>query len=972
MSRTPQDDIPEIFRRAMEEAGWREENKKRESEEGPPPPPPPRPGTLKPWWTNRWVWLLVVGLIFLASFTWLINTYTEWLWFKGVNYQSVWITQLVSQLITFAIFFILAALFLWSNWIIARRMAIASAPLGLPILRLPGIRWLITAAALFFAYITAGIAGGRYNLFLQYLNYVPFGQTDPIFNRDLSFYLFQLPVYRFLQGWLLPLIFLAIIGTVGIYLVNNLPRIQGQRIQWGTLPLAMRQHLALLFGLLLLLWAMGYWLNIYDLLYSPRGVVFGASYTDLNASLLALRVQMVLMGLLALAVFVLFFRADIRPVLLFGGLWLVATVVLGSLYPGLQQRYKVEPNELTLERPYIEYNIDFTRRGFDLDQVDSQPFTPITQLSAGDLVDNKTALRNIRLWDYRPLQQTYAQLQELRPYYEFSEVDIDRYVINGERQQVMLAARELEGLSDPTWVNEKLEFTHGFGIVMNPVDQVTREGRPEFYIKDLPPQSVIDIEITRPEVYYGEVVDNVVFVGSGLKEFSFPQGSENVYSSYEGTGGVPLGGFLQRLAFAIRFGDTNLLFSQYITPETRAMFHRQIQERVQRIAPFLALDHDPYIVVTDDGRLVWMQDAYTVSRDFPYSEPTTVGTDTVPPGINYIRNSVKITIDAYHGTVNFYLADPEDPLIQTYAKIFPDLFQPLSAMPDGLLNHIRYPEDLFLIQAQQYLTYHMLDVQVFYNREDLWEFPMEVFDGGQQFMEPYYVTFPLPGEEKAEYLLIQPYTPAGRSNMIAWIAARNDPEHYGEVMAYELPKQELVFGPIQVEGLIDQDPTISQQFSLWNQLGSRVIRGNLIIVPINQSFLYVEPIYLLSDTSALPELKRVIVASGNRIAMEATLDEALLAMLEGEVTDALQEVLDTGVVLPPAGDDTTTATTQTIDELIRSANDHFLAAEEAQRAGDWTTYGQELDALRQDLNRLMELSGVAPVPEPTPAATPTP
>jgi uncharacterized membrane protein (UPF0182 family) len=580
---------------------------------------------------------------------------------------------------------------------------------------------------------------------------------------------------------------------------------------------------------------------------------------------------MALMVVVALAAAYLAWRPDLRPLLAAAGLWFLVSVGLGGLYPGLLQRYAVEPNELVREAPYITHNIEFTRLGFGLDEVETRAFNPDNELTPQDLTENEAALQNIRLWDYRPLQQTYAQLQELRPYYAFADVDIDRYQVEGAARQVMLAARELNkaGLTGPSWVNQKLEFTHGYGIVMNPVDRVTPQGRPTFYIQDLPPQSSVDISVDRPELYYGEMTTDTVFVASDLEEFDYPSGDENVYSSYAGSGGVPVGNLLRRLAFAFRFGEANLILSEYITPDTRAMFHRRIQERVHRIAPFLWQDHDPYIVVAD-GRLVWMMDAYTISDDFPYSAPSQVGTDTVPAGINYIRNAVKITVDAYNGDVNFYVAEPDDPLIQ-----------PLEAMPPALVPHIRYPEDLFLIQTNQYLTYHMEEVQVFYNKEDLWQLPEEIFEGGQQQpMEPYYVTFSLPGEEETEYLLIQPYTPAGKSNMIAWIAARNDPPNYGDLFVYELPKQELVFGPIQVEGRIDQEPSISQQFSLWNQRGSRVIRGNLIVVPINDSFLYAEPVYLQSDTSALPELKRVILASGDAIVMRDTLDEALAALLE--------------------------------------------------------------------------------------------
>jgi uncharacterized membrane protein (UPF0182 family) len=495
---------------------------------------------------------------------------------------------------------------------------------------------------------------------------------------------------------------------------------------------------------------------------------------------------------------------------------------------------------------------------------------------------------------------------------------------------------------------------------MNPVDRVTPEGRPDFFIQDMPPQSNIDLEINRPEIYYGEIINDVVFVGSDQPEFDYPVGTTNAESSYEGEGGVELSSIWRRLAFALRFGEWNLLLSDSITPETRVLLHRQIRNRVRHITPFLTFDNDPYIVVAD-GRLVWMLDGYTLSSDYPYATP-------VDQGFNYIRNAVKVTIDAYDGTVNYYLADPDDPIITAYTEAFPDLFQPLDEMPAELLEHIRYPVDLFRVQTQQFLKYHMKDTQVFYNQEDLWEIPLEVFDTAQQPIEPYYVIMSLPDEEGTEFLLIEPYTPAGKDNMIAWLAARSDPPHYGELVAYELPKQELSFGPSQVEARIDQDPEISAQISLWNQRGSRVIRGNLLVIPMGSSFLYVEPLYLLAETSELPELKRVIVASGDRLAMRETLEEALLALvqagpsvaesIEAQVEEQAAEQETEEADTDPTPTPETPAIDATIEALTRSASEHFEAAEAAQRAGDWAVYGRELDALRQDLEQLLELTNM--------------
>jgi hypothetical protein len=653
------------------------------------------------------------------------------------------------------------------------------------------------------------------------------------------------------------------------------------------------------------------------------------------------------------------------------GLWIAATFLFGGIIPGIIQRYSVEPNELTLEEPYIEHNIEFTRRAFKLDEIEVRDFGEVRSLSAEDVLDNEAMLRNIRLWDYRPLQQTYQQLQALRPYYTFGEVDIDRYDIDGEERQVMLAVREMDKarLPAPSWVHQHLEFTHGFGIVMNPVDEFTPEGQPSFFIQDIPPRSTVDLEVTQPEIYFGEYTNDEVYVGGGRAEFSYPAGDQNVYTTYSGTGGIELSSFFRRLAFAIRQSDANVLLTDDINDEARVLINRQIQQRIRTITPFLTLDRDPYIVVVD-GRLVWIQDAYTTTRNYPYSTPITIQvqpTGQLPTGeipvpgptrtFNYMRNAVKITLDAYDGNVNYYIADPDDPIIRAYDAAFPGLFRPYDELPEGLRRHTRYPVDMFHVQSRQYLTYHMTDPRAFYNQEDLWEVPTEFVDDVETQMEPYYVTLPLPGEQTPEYLLILPFNPSSKNNMVAWMAARNDGSEIGELVVYRLPRQELVFGPIQVEGRIDQDPVISQQFSLWDQRGSSVIRGNLLVLPINQSFLYIEPVYLLSDTSALPELRRIIVATDTGIAMEPTLEQALISLGRGVVS---QQPLDTGAEVPEDTAAPILPTDATVEELIAAADAHFEAAEAAQQAGDWATYGEELEALRQTLDRLVVLIGSTP------------
>ncbi len=969
-------EIPEVFRRAMEDAGWQPSGGE-PGQQGPrrPLPPPEQPSRF-----NSWLILIVVLLLGLFSIGSLATFYTDFLWFEHLGYQEIFSRQLTTRLIIFVIAFTIAALILLGNWIIARRSAIADTPPGTPqILRSSLARWTVIIAGVVMALLFAGAAAGQWDPFLRYIYRVPFDIADPIFNRDIGFYMFELPIYEFVQGWLLSVLFVTLLGLVPIYAINNLSDIQRGAWRPFSSP-ALRRHLLLVGAIFLIVWGVGYFFDIYRLLYSPRGVAFGASYTDMTASLWLLRAQLVLVLLTAAVMLLNIFRPSLRLLALTGGAWVITTLLLSSLLPAFLQRYVVEPNELTLEEPYIVNNIEFTRQAFKLDEIQTEVFGEVADLSVDNLLENEESLRNIRLWDYRPLQQTYQQLQALRPYYEFGEVDIDRYTIDGEQRQVMLSARELakDRLPAPSWVNRNLEFTHGYGIVMNPVNEVTPEGQPDFFIKDLPPQSNIELEVTQPEIYFGELTNDAVYVSSGREEFSYPSGDENVYTTYQGTGGVLLDSFLKRVAFAIRQSDANVLLTSDINDQTRIQFKRQIQERIRTLTPFLELDGDPYIVV-HEGRLVWLQDAYTYSNDYPYSTPinvtvrpsvmsTTPAAANLPQpmrSVNYIRNAAKITIDAYNGDVNYYIADADDPIIQTYTAVYPNVFQPLEAMPEGLQDHLRYPVDLFWVQARQYLTYHMQDVRVFYNKEDLWQIPNEIFDTVEQTIEPYFVTLALPGADDLEYLLIMPFTPATRNNMIGWMAARNDGDSYGELIVYELPKQELIFGPMQIEGRIDQDPAISQQFSLWDQRGSRVIRGNLLVLPMNDSFLYIEPIYLLSDTNALPELRRVIAASNKGIAMEETLGEAIAALALTTVVDSALETTDDGVEVT-APDDGTAAVPQptpvpsaidaTVEELVISANERFEAAQEAQRNGDWTAYGQELEALQRDLEQLMQLS----------------
>jgi uncharacterized membrane protein (UPF0182 family) len=611
-----------------------------------------------------------------------------------------------------------------------------------------------------------------------------------------------------------------------------------------------------------------------------------------------------------------------------------------NLYPSLIQRFHVVPNEVEAEKPFIERNIKSTRLAYGLDKVESKDFPAEEKLTAADLKRNESTIKNIRLWEHRPLLATYAQLQEIRTYYKFVDVDNDRYMINGTYRQTMLSARELshQHLPSRIWINEHLTYTHGYGLVFGPVNQVTPEGLPEFFVKDIPPVVTIEsFKITRPEIYYGELANDYVFVKTTARELDYPAGDQNIYTSYEGRGGVPIDSFWRKLLFSAHQATLRIALSQDIVGQSRILLHRQIQERVKKIAPFITFDRDAYLVIAQGGRLFWIIDGYTISDRFPYSEPMR------RRGMNYIRNSLKAVVDAYNGTVNFYLSDPEDPIILTYGKIFPELAKPLDQMPEDLRAHIRYPQDLFTIQAHVYATYHMQDPQVFYNKEDLLSIPRRTVGGTEQEMEAYYTIMRLPGETKEEFVLLLPFTPNKRDNMRAWLAARSDPPHYGKLIALDFPKAKLIYGPKQIEARIDQDAFISQQLSLWGQRGSQVIRGSLLAIPIETSLLYVQPLYLAAEKGSLPELKRVIVAFGNQIAMEETLEQSLQRIFGGKPSPQ-------PMPQPAAATQASTAE----KELARQALAHFSRAQELLRQGDWAGYGDELKKVETLLREMQK------------------
>ena len=892
--------------------------------------------------SRRTVWILIVVLVPVLIFLlpgllelW-ATLYTDWLWFDSVGYLSVYQTRLAAQIGMYAVGALLALAFTGVNWLLIPRRLLASIPEVVPLqvrrIRLP--RGVLTVAAAIAAVLIALMMGswasGEWLSYLRARHAAPFGLADPIFGLDAAFYVFKLPFYRFLLGWLLALAALTLAGTVLLYATRRV-------LRWP----APRLHLSILAALPLFLLGLQFQLSRLALLDSARGVVFGAGYTDVHARLPLYHVYTVLFFLLGVAVLANSFLRR-RWLLPAAGLLTAVVLVAGGLYPALLQRYVVAPNELAAERPYIEHNITFTRYAFGLGDVQEYDFPATGELTPQVLEENDLTLRNIRLWDWRPLLTTYGQLQEIRLYYTFNDVDVDRYVIDGQLREVMLAARELDVSQLPeqaqTWVNRHLVFTHGYGLCLSPVNEITEEGMPHFLVRDIPPESVDPVlEIARPEIYFGEATTNYVIVDTDEEEFDRPSGDENVYTRYEGPDGVVMGSLWRRIAFALRFDSSQILFSGAVLPESRILFHRALTDRVWTLAPIFWYDPDPYLVIAD-GRLVWLYDAYTWTDRFPYSEPF--------QGVNYIRNSVKVAIDAYTGETTFYVVDPDDPIVRTYQAIFPALFTPVDRMPQSLRDHWRYPEQLFRIQAEAYAAYHMEDPQVFYNKEDLWATPTELFGAYEQEMAPYYVVMQLPGEEEVEFLMIRPYVPNGRRNMIAWLYADSDGSDYGQLGVFKFPKQELIYGPMQVEARFDQDPYISQQLTLWNQQGSEVIRGNMMVVPIDDTVLYVEPLYLQAQAGRLPELKRVLVAYGNRVAMGRSMEEALIQVLSGEaVTEAPPE----GATETPPSDD--------VGTLARSALAHYQAAQECLRQGDWACYGREMEAMEADLEALVEATG---------------
>jgi len=891
--------------------------------------------------------LIIAFLVMLSLFA---GYYGDWLWFRNMGFGAVFTTILWAKILLFFVFFLIFGIFAWGNIAIARGRGSHTRSLKeiSPEQRMTLFdivfsnkyaKYSWAAIILFVSFIMGSQASGSWETFLKFLHASKFGVADPIFSKDAGFYVFRLPLYDFFEGWYLFCVVIASIGVAASYFMDRSIGVQENRLYINQKA---QSHLAVLGGLFFLGIAWVFRLKLYGLMYSGSGVAYGASYADVHAQIPAYWAVLIIALIVAILFFLMPFLNKWKFLLYSIGVYFVVLIGFSWIYPALIEQYSVKPTELTKETPYILHNIKFTRLAFGLNKIKEKPFPVRQSITYDDIKENKATIHNIRLWDTRPLIETYRQLQEIRLYYNFKNVDVDRYHFKENYTEVALAARELPPSKLParasTWLNIHMKYTHGYGLAMSPVNEVTEDGMPDLIVQDIPPSSNI-LSITRPEIYYGEQTDQYALVNTKTKEFDYPSGNQNVYTSYQGKGGVRLSSLFRRLIYTWNFSDINILLTDYLTNTSRIMFHRIITDRDNTIAPFLAYDSDPYLVVGEDGNLYWIHDAYTTSNMFPYSQPLSQSQNN--RGINYIRNSVKVVINAYNGDVSYYIIDPSDPLVQTYEKIFPTLFKPISEMPAFLKKHIRYPMDLFLIQGEMYKTFHMTNPQVFYNQEDLWSLPTEVYNQNEQPMLPYYIIMRLPDTKSEEFILMVPFTPSKKNNMVAWLCARCDSDNYGQLLEYSLSKKKLIYGPLQIDARINQKPDISSELTLWGQMGSSVIRGNLLVIPIEHSFLYVEPVYLQSEQSKMPELKRVIVALGDQLQMRDNLDDTLRAVfsLEAVPPAQIQKAL-TGLPTGPMSD------------VAQEALNHYNKALDYLKNADWTKYGQELNKMKGILQRM--------------------
>ncbi|MGB7434094.1 MAG: UPF0182 family protein [Candidatus Acidiferrum sp.] len=913
--------------------------------------------------------LAILAIVLFGSRT-ALSYYVDALWFGSLGYGEVFWKTLRLQWTVFAVFFVVTFVVVYGLILGLRRAYQRDLPddhmlvIGGQLVKLPVAR-ILRLAGLVVSLVVALIAGA--SLMVEWPTFALYwygpratgGTVDPIFSKPVNFYLFTLPVWQFVVGWLLTLAVIACVIAAFFALVTGSNRaLSGRRSGYSRLPW---QGFSFAFAFLLLILAARAYISRFERLFDDHTIFGGVTYTDAHVTLTGMLVVSVALVLGAgIAVYNAMSEARVR--------WIVAAILPAmACYLALQilgwyvSNFIVKPNELDRERPYIAYNVDLTRQAFGLNRLTQREFPAETTVDAADPANNQPTLQNIRLWDWRALQDTLRQIQEIRTYYDFPDIDIDRYEINGTMRQVMLAPRELNvdklPESSRNWINEKLIYTHGYGITMNPVNGFTSEGLPTLILKDMPIQSTVpNIVVTRPEIYFGELTNTDVYVKTRQQEFNYPQGQTNNLISYQGNGGIRLGGFFRRTLIASDRGDlTKVPFSDDINEQSRLLMRRSVRDRVATLAPFLTFDSDPYIVVGDDGRLSWIMDAFTTSDSYPYATHYPLGNDS----INYMRNSVKVVIDAYNGTTTFYVFDPEDPILMAYRQIFPVLFKDAAAMPADLRKHVRYPELLLKLQAAVYGLYHMTEPQVFYNREDLWTVASEVGmdETGQQRtqpMEPNFVLMRLPGETAVEFVEILPFTPANRNNLIGWIAGRSDGAHYGTSVVYDFPKTKLVDGPLQIEARIDQNAQLSGQLTLWNQQGSHVRRGTLLVIPCGRALLYAEPIYLQAERSPMPELRLVVLALQDRLAYGPTFDSAMRALFGGEGSSltapspSAVEPAPSTAAAPPApaksGED--------LNTLISGAAKDLADYQRLTSEGKLGEAGQKLEQLKRKLDQL--------------------
>jgi uncharacterized protein len=894
----------------------------------------------------------------------LINLYPEYLWFLDLGYQEVFIKFLVSKWALFFSFTFISFMFIYLNIIIALNVRkkllnepeiISNNPNKFDFFETISnlisfkINTKIFSWLPFIGSIIISVLAGlpwlhNWETFLLFLNKVNFNNFDPIFIKDISFYVFSYPFLSLLKNWTISIIIITAILVSLIY-----AHYKSFSFKKWTISLypKIRIHLSLILSLIFLGLAWTYRFAMYELLISKSGAFTGAGYTEIYANLLGLRI------LIGISLFISFLflvniikQVTILIIFTATGLLLTSIIMLG-VYPSLLSQFIVNPNEIEKERPFIQYNIDYTRKAYNLDKIIERDITIPEKITKKDILDNQDTLDNVRLWDTSPLLQTLSQLQEIRLYYDFNDVDIDRYWIDNKYQQVMIAARELDVDKLPiraqNWINNHLTYTHGYGLVMMPVNKVTKEGLPEFYIYDIPSKTNIDFNINNLSIYFGESTNKYIITNTSAKEFHYSADESTQYTIYNGNKGIYLDSFFKKLIFSIKFNEFKILFSDYILTESKIHFDRNIITRAKKITPFLVYDSDPYPVIVS-GDLYWYMDAYTMGKNYPYSEPFYLD-------YNYIRNSVKVIINAYTGQINFYIVDKNDPIIKTYNKTYPNLFKSIDELEESFQLHFRYPLDLFSVQSKIYSSYHMTDPQTFYNQEDLWVIPKKISQRDTGTIEPYYINMKLPEDENLTFRLMIPFSPAKKNNMIGWMSANCDYPNYGNITVYKLPKDQLIYGPIQIESRIEQDTEISQLLTLWGQMGTSVIRKNLLIIPINNSFIYVQPIYLQADTSKFPELKRVIVSYKNNLVMEETFEEALQKALLSEISFSHQNGKheESTSIVNSFSNYTINEQTQ---NLIQKAKELYDKAQESLKSAKWKEYGDNINTLGEILVEL--------------------